>query len=387
MTDSESPLAEATRGHEHAHHVLSTSLAGGALSHAYLFYGPAGVGKRSAARAFAAELLALDAPDSGSTKQRALSGYHPDLTWVTPTGAHVMRVEDIDEPVIASAGRTPFEASRRVFVLEACETMTDEVANRLLKTLEEPPGYVHLILVTDAISGVLETVLSRCQLVRFDSLSQDSITETLKAEGLDSELAVACGRLALGNARRGRFLASDQGQTLRADVCAFIKSILSGQSSDEAQRNILKRADDRRAAAESEISAQAAQRLELEPKDRHRRFLERTFEESGKRQGRRAHTEVLELSLVLMALLLRDLACVSVGASDVVFATDQIESIAQAVKGNLDLGNLYSAATTCERTRQSLELNVTEDLALEALSIRLAGLVGPSADATPARSA
>jgi DNA polymerase III subunit delta' len=387
MTDSESLLAEAMRDHEHAYQVLSTSLADSAPSHAYLFYGPPGVGKRSAARAFAAHLLALDEPEPANTKQRALSGYHPDLTWVIPTGAHVMRVEDIEEPVIASAGRTPFEASRRVFVLEACETMTDEVANRLLKTLEEPPAFVHLILVTDAISSVLETVLSRCQLVRFDSLSQASITETLKSEGADPALAVACGRLALGNARRARFLASEEGQTLRADVAAFIKSLLCGQSSEEAQRNILKRADDRRAGAESEISSQATQRLELEPKDRHRRFLERTFEESGKRQGRRAHTEVLELSLVLMALLLRDLACVGIGASDVVFATDQIESIAQAAKGNLDPHNLYSAATTCEQTRQSLQLNVTEDLALEALSIRLAGLVGPNGDATPAGSA
>ena len=74
------------------------------------------------------------------------AGSHPDLTWVKPTGAHVMRTDDVAEPVIAAAARTPFEARRRVFVLERVDTMNDEVANRLLKTLEEPASYVHLIL-------------------------------------------------------------------------------------------------------------------------------------------------------------------------------------------------------------------------------------------------
>ena len=59
-----------------------------------------------------------------------------------------------------AATRTPFEASRRVFVLERVDTMNDEVANRLLKTLEEPAPFVHLILLTDALGRVIETVVS-----------------------------------------------------------------------------------------------------------------------------------------------------------------------------------------------------------------------------------
>jgi DNA polymerase-3 subunit delta' len=377
MEAAASLLEQATAQQAHAYKVLSTSLADRAPSHAYLFYGPPGVGKRSAARAFAARLLSLEAHDPANTEHRVAGGYHPDLTWVTPTGAHVMRVEDIEEPVIASAGRTPFEAKRRVFVLEACETMSDEVANRLLKTLEEPPEFVHLILVTDALSGVLATILSRCQLVRFDTLPASAITESLEAEGIDSQVAVPCGRLALGNARRGRFLASAQGPALREDVAEFLKNILCGASGDEPWKNLLQRADDRRASAEAEISEEASQRLELEPKDKHRRFLERSFEDSAKRQGRRAHTDVLELTLVLIGLLLRDLACVALGANDVVFATDQIESIAS--NHNLDPHRLYEAAELCEQTRQSLAVNVTEQLALEALAIRLTDLVGPGA--------
>ena len=94
-----------------------------------------------------------------------------------------MRVDDVDQPVVMAATRTPFEASRRVFVLERVDTMNDEVANRLLKTLEEPAPFVHLILLTDALGRVIETVVSRCQLVRFEPLTSERIAE-LVAEGV-----------------------------------------------------------------------------------------------------------------------------------------------------------------------------------------------------------
>ena len=115
-----------------------------------------------------------------ASRRRVEAGVHPDLTWVRPTGAHEMRLEDVDEPVIAAATRTPFESSRRVFVLERADTMSDRVANRMLKTLEEPAPFVHLILLTDALAQVLPTVVSRCQLVRFDPLPAERIAEMLR---------------------------------------------------------------------------------------------------------------------------------------------------------------------------------------------------------------
>ena len=75
---------------------------------------------------------------------------------------------DVDEAVVAAAAHTPFEAGYRVFVLERADTMNDEAANALLKTLEEPPDYVVLLLLTDRLTQVLPTIASRCQPVRFD---------------------------------------------------------------------------------------------------------------------------------------------------------------------------------------------------------------------------
>src|SRR5215210_1445327 len=159
-----------TERHPHARAVLGAALPpGGKPSHAYLFHGPAGAGKRAVARAFAAELLAEGAPDPDSVRLRVARDVHPDLTWVAPSGAAEMLVADVEDPVIAAATRTPFEARRRVFVLERAETMNDQVANKLLKTLEEPPAFAHLVLLTSRPGDLLQMVASRCQPVRFDA--------------------------------------------------------------------------------------------------------------------------------------------------------------------------------------------------------------------------
>jgi DNA polymerase III subunit delta' len=374
------PELAGTEDHAHARMVLGAALGpDGRPSHAYLFHGPPGTGKRTAARAFAAELLAEGDADPDGVRTRVMHGSHPDLTWVKPTGAHVMRVGDVDEAVVAAAGRTPFEARRRVFVLERVDTMNDEVANRLLKTLEEPASFVHLILLTDALGRVIETVVSRCQLVRFDPLPAERVAQMLEAEGVPAQRSRACARLSLGNATRARLLASDDGDGLRADVDRIVSTALadspSGADSVEPWRPLLARAEARRGATEEEVAQRGAERLELEPKGRERRALEREFEEAAKRDGRRARTEVLDLGLELAALTFRDLVCIAEGADDAVLATDRVGALSAAAKGR-DPRRLREAAERCEDTRSSLELNVSEDLALAALGFRLRQLVG-----------
>ena len=113
-----------------------------------------------------------------------------------------MLVSDIDEPVVAAATRTPFEARRRVFVIERAETMNDQAANRMLKTLEEPAAFAHLVLLTDRPGEILPTIASRCQHVRFDAPSADEIAARL--QGIDPTTAQACARLGLGDGERAR---------------------------------------------------------------------------------------------------------------------------------------------------------------------------------------
>ncbi|NLT07822.1 MAG: hypothetical protein GXY03_16160 [Solirubrobacterales bacterium] len=371
-----------TETHPQARMILSAALAGDA-SHAYLFHGPAGVGKRTAARAFAAELLAAGSPDPDGARHRVLDGAHPDLTWVRPTGAHVMRTDDVAEPVVGAATRTPFESLKRVFVLERVDTMNDEVANRLLKTLEEPPAYVHLILLTDSLGLVLPTVVSRCQLVRFDPLPAARIAADLEAAGVPADRAAACARLALGNGARARFLATEEGEALTADVDRLVAAALgggpAGGAAPEPWRGLLERAEERRAVAEERVAGEAKERLANEPKGRERGALEKQFEDTAKREGRRARTEVLDLGLTLAALRFRDLLCLAEGADDAALdgaAARALRDGRAEDAPELDARSLRVAAERCEESRMSLQLNVTEELALDALGFRLAGLVG-----------
>ena len=224
-----------TEDHPHARVSLATALEAGP-SHAYLFHGPAGVGKREAARAFAAELLAQGSPEPDGVRHRVHSGTHPDLTWVRPTGAHVMRRSDVAQAVVDAAGRTPFEASRRVFVLERVDALNDEAANSLLKTLEEPASFVHLVLLTDSLGQVMDTVVSRCQLVRFDPLPPARIAQALEAEGVEPARALACARLALGNGERARLLASEEGGGLLDDAEEMVRVALGAGEAEPRRR-------------------------------------------------------------------------------------------------------------------------------------------------------
>src|SRR3954452_25108814 len=160
-------LREATEHQPRARLALAAALAAGP-SHAYLFRGPRGSGKRVAARAFSAEILAIDAEDPEDARRRARlePSPHPDLVWIAPRGAQHM-VEDVRERVIRAAAYRPFEGGKRVFVVEAAEALRDESQNALLKTLEEPPPYAHIILLTSEPEILLQTIASRCAPVEF----------------------------------------------------------------------------------------------------------------------------------------------------------------------------------------------------------------------------
>ena len=166
-------------------------------------------------------------------------------------------------------------------------------------------------------------------------------------------------------------LASPEGEELRAEVDA-----LRGRG---ARRRAGARPGGRCSSAPSGAGRGrggggrgGVERLELEPKGRERKAVERELEEAAKRDGRRARTELLDLVLTLAALGFRDLVCVAEGAT-----RPCSRATARPPGGRArarDPRRLREAAERCEQARQALELNVTEDLALSALWFRLAAL-------------
>src|ERR1700743_1309117 len=236
-------LGERTEHQGRARVALTAGLAHGP-SHAYLFRGPRGSGKRAAARAFAAEILADGADDPDDARRRALldPSPHPDLVSPAPRGAQHMG-DEVRERVIRASVYRPFEGEHRVFVVEAAEAMRDESQNALLKTLEEPPPLVHLILLSSEPAGLLETIASRCQPVDFAPLPAEvleaRLAATPEAAGATPEELAAAARLAAGDLERASYLLSPTGRQLRGEVETIIGATLADELSTAPWRRLL----------------------------------------------------------------------------------------------------------------------------------------------------
>jgi DNA polymerase-3 subunit delta' len=276
--------------------------------------------------------------------------------------------------VVAAASRTPFEANRRVFVVEGADTMIEPAANRMLKTLEEPPAFVHLVLLADRPSEVMETIASRCQLVRFDPPPAAEVAERLaKEDGVGPAQAEAAARLALGDAARARALATGDGPRLRAAAERFARAARAGTMAEKPWRELLAEAR-RRSDAVAETLGEAHERdLEyLAQRDRRRAATDHA--ERTRRAQRRAATEAIDLGLTLITLWYRDAAAVSWGAPELACHVDRTAEL-EAEAAGADPQRLRAAVELVEETRQRLVLNVSEELALEALGYRLEALL------------
>jgi DNA polymerase III subunit delta' len=371
-------LDSATEHQPRARVALTAALAGGP-SHAYLFHGPRGSGKRAAARALAAEILATGAEDPDDARRRALldPSPHPDLVWLVPRGAQHL-IEEVRERVIRASAYRPFEGGKRVFVVEAAEALRDESQNALLKTLEEPPDFVHLILLSSEPEALLETVASRCQSVDFAPLPAAVLEAELTADGTKSqatddksarrpsaEEVAAAARLAAGDLGRARLLLDERGRAVRGEAERNVGAAIAGEVASAPWQALLARAES--AGADAEASTREA--LEEEAKGGIKRTA-RDIGEESKRAGRRYRTEILDLALELCAAWLRDVAAVACGAEEVAYNRDRLEQL-RAQAAGIDAARARAGAELVQETRRSLDLNVSEELALEALFFRL----------------
>jgi DNA polymerase-3 subunit delta' len=164
-------------GHEKPIRILQQAMSSNRIAHAYLFYGMEGIGKRSTALVFAKALNCQESRGEAcghcSSCLKADHGNHPDLRIIEPAGQSI-RVQEIRDIQHQMAFR-PFEGGWRTFILVDAEKMNSIAANALLKTLEEPTPLNIIILVSSRPYRFLLTVLSRCQPLRFNPLTRETV--------------------------------------------------------------------------------------------------------------------------------------------------------------------------------------------------------------------
>ncbi len=374
MSAVQGVLADATRHQPAAHAALTAALE--RPSHAYLFTGPRGSGKRAAARAFAAEVLASASPDPDETRRRALldPSPHPDLVWLRPPGTQHL-VEEVRERVISQTAYRPFEGGRRAFVIEAAESMADESQNALLKTLEEPPEFTHLVLLSSETGPLLETVISRCRPIQFLPLPVEVIEEQLAAGGSDDELECrAAARLSGGDAERAAYLLTGPGRELRAGAESCVRAARGGRVADAPWRALLEGAEEAGAAAAERTEAAILAEAEATGEQKAKARARRVAAEAAKRAGRRQRTESLDLGLALCGMWGRDLAALAEGLPELAYNADRLDELSADADG-LDPIAPRKAGERILDARARLRVNVSEELALSALFYRVEELL------------
>ena len=358
-----------------AKRLLRAALAEGP-AHAYLFYGPPGVGKRAAAIAFAAELIGgsstdatakpthpPDAVEASTARGRVERGAHPDLYVVRPVGDQI-RIDDVRE-LRRDLHMRPFEAERRVYLVYSAETMNEDAADALLKDLEEPPPYAVIVLVADDLGPLPETIRSRCQLVPFRRLSERAVREEIaaRAPALSPEETTALARVAAGRLDRVARLLDPKAVARREALFEVARSVYADPEFEpaDAAGRLLEGARARGANAKEEAERDL-ERLDVTAREAEQRV---------RRAQRGAEREELLASLEELASWYRDLVAVAVGAERAVVHYDRLAQLAE--DGATE--RLAGAERACELVRDTWrafeEFNLSPGLALEALFVQL----------------
>ena len=151
------------------------------FSHSYLFLGTSGIGKKLVAREFAKMILCEGTPKYCNKCKSCIefdSLNNPDFKEIVPDGTAI-KIDQIRE-MQAKIYESPIISSKKVYIIDDADLMTKEAQNCLLKTLEEPPEFVTLILIGSNETSFLSTIKSRCIILKFDNISNDKIEEFLK---------------------------------------------------------------------------------------------------------------------------------------------------------------------------------------------------------------
>ena len=195
-------------GNEHIVEHFKKAIENNKISHAYIINGEKGMGKRTVAKAFAMTLLCEEKGTVPCMKchscVQALTDNNPDLIMITPDKPTTLSIDHIRQTLVNDVELKPYSNSHKVYIVEDAELMNNAAQNAILKTIEEPPEYAVIILLTTNISALLQTVLSRCVKLDMQPLKKEVVKKYLmekeKVVDYQADIAVSFAGGNLGKA-------------------------------------------------------------------------------------------------------------------------------------------------------------------------------------------
>ena len=218
-------------GHNDIINYIRNAVSMDQVTHAYILNGERGAGKKLLAKLFATTLLCEEGgPDPCNTChscRQAESGNHPDIIWVTHEKPNSISVDDIREQVNADVAVKPYGSAHKVYIINEAEKMTAQAQNALLKTLEEPPEYVVILLLTSNVNSLLPTILSRSVALNMKPVPDELVKQYLCGQlHVPDYQAEVCAAFARGNIGKAKALASSEDfEQIKAEALSLLKYI------------------------------------------------------------------------------------------------------------------------------------------------------------------
>lgn len=206
---------EKIKGQNFAKKYLTNSIKSNMVSHAYMFEGPNGIGKNTMARELAAILLEMENLFNS-----------PDYIEIKPDGnsIKIAQIRKLQSDILVK----PYK-SYKIYVIDEAQKMTVEAQNALLKTLEEPPKYAIIILITDNKESLLDTIKSRCEIIKFTPIPMQEVASYLTMNGIDSKRASLLANFSRGSMKKAIELSeSEEFHLMREKVQKYVETFLNG---------------------------------------------------------------------------------------------------------------------------------------------------------------
>ncbi len=375
----------------------------GAMTHAWLFTGPAGSGRSVAARALAAavqcdnaEQLALEAaaqPDPDTTRvapgcghcsacRAVRAGSHPDVRSVVPEGLSI-GVQEM-RAVVAASARRPSLGRWQVVVIEDADRLTEGASNALLKAIEEPADRTIFLLCAPSThpDDVLVTIRSRCRVVGMRIPPADAIAQVLVADGVTADMASWAAQASQGHVGRARRLARDaEARDRRAAVLAIPATLTSLSACFDAADHLVKAAEAEARALTDDLDSTESDELKVAlgaggtgkgaaAAARGSAGALKDLERRQKSRATRLQRDALDRALVDLASFYRDVLIVESQAPVVAAHPDFARDIAM-VAGKVGATGALRRIDEVLACREAIELNVKPKFAVEAMTLAL----------------